>query len=170
MNHNWSSADIFPVSDLLEEDSQFLTFDTFKKINLCDKNSLSAVPQHGMCYRKSKTQMTSAKTNTKSLLSAGAFCKLAYKIFLNQSDSFPCKSQAKWLAHCNSHDFDSIDWGKSYTPAFLCTYESKLRDIFQFKLLHRILSTNYFLFKIGITSSDQWSFCKESLEILLHLF
>ena len=155
MNRNWSSADIFLVSDLLEEDSQFLTFDTFKKINLCDKNSLSAVPQHGMCYRKSKTQMTSAKTNTKSLLSSGAFCKLAYKIFLNQSDSFPCKSQAKWLAHCNSHDFDSIDWGKSYTPAFLCTYESKLRDIFQFKLLHRILSTNYFLFKIGITSGDQ---------------
>ena len=76
MNHNWSSADIFLVSDLLEEDSQFLTFDTFKKINLCDKNSLSAVPQHGMCYRKSKTQMTSAKTNTKSLLSARAFCKL----------------------------------------------------------------------------------------------
>ena len=153
MNHNWSSADIFPVSDLLEEDSQFLTFDTFKKINLCDKNSLSAVAQHGICYRKSKTQMTSAKTNTKSLLSAGAFCKLAYKIFLTQSDSFPCKSQAKWLAHCNSHDF--IDWSKSYTLAFLCTYESKLRDIFQFKLLHRKLATNYFLFKIGITSGDQ---------------
>ena len=140
MNHNWSSADIFLVSDLLEEDSQFLTFDTFKKINLCDKNSLSAVAQHGICYRKSKTQMTSAKTN---------------KIFLTQSDSFPCKSQAKWLAHCNSHDFDSIDWGKSYTLAFLCTYESKLRDIFQFKLLHRKLATNYFLFKIGITSGDQ---------------
>ena len=75
--------------------------------------------------------MTSAKTNTKSLLSSGAFCKLAYKIFLPQSDSFPCKSQAKWLAHCNSHD---CDWGKSYTLAFLCTYESKLCDIFQFKL------------------------------------
>lgn len=170
MNHNWSSADIFLVSDLLEADSQFLTFDAFKKINLCDKNSLSAVAQHGMCYRKSKTQMTSAKTNTKSLLSSEAFCKLAYKIFLTQSDSFPCKSQAKWLAHCNSHDFDSIDWGKSYTLAFLCTYKSKLRDIFQFKLLHRKLATNYFLFKIGITSGDQCSFCKESLEILLHLF
>ena len=115
-----------------------------------------------------KTQMTSAKTNTNSLLSSEAFCKLAYKIFLTQSDSFPCKSQAKWLAHCNSHDF--IDWSKSYTLAFLCTYESKLRDIFQFKLLHRKLATNYFLFKIGITSGDQWSFCKESLEILLHLF
>ena len=115
-----------------------------------------------------KTQMTSAKTNTNSLLSSEAFGKLAYKIFLTQSDSFPCKSQAKWLAHCNSHDF--IDWSKSYTLAFLCTYESKLRDIFQFKLLHRKLATNYFLFKIGIKSGDQWSFCKESLEILLHLF
>ena len=142
MNHNWSSEDIFLVSDLLEEDSQFLTFDTFKKINLCDKNSLSAVPQHGMCYRKSKTQMTSAKTNTKSLLSSAAFCKLAYKIFLNQSDSFPYKSQAKWLAHCNSHDCDSIDWGKSYNLTYFnlnfCT-ENWQQTIFFLKLESRLV-------------------------------
>ena len=58
-----------------------------------------------------------------------------------------------------------IDWGKSYTLIFLCTNESKLR-VFQFKLVHRKLATNYFLFKIGI----KCSFCKESLETLLHLF
>ena len=74
MNHIWSSADIFLVSDLLEEDSQFLTFDTFKKINLWDKNSLSAVPQHGMCYHKSKTQMTSAKPTPK------AYCPLEHSV------------------------------------------------------------------------------------------
>ena len=64
-----------------------------------------------------------------------------------------------------------IDWGwfKSYTLAFLCTNESKLR-VFQFQLLHRKLATNYFLFKIGIKSNDQCSFCKESSETLLHLF
>ena len=31
-NHNWCMPGIFLVSDLLEEDSQFLTFDTFKKL------------------------------------------------------------------------------------------------------------------------------------------
>ena len=70
--------------------------------------------------------MKDAKTDTKSLLSSEAFCKLAYKSFLTQSASIPCKSQEKWLADCNSFDFDTIDWGKSYTLAFLCTNESKL--------------------------------------------
>ena len=60
--------------------------------------------------------MKDAKTDTKSLLSSEAFCKLAYKSFLTQSASIPCKSQEKWLADCNSFDFDMIDWGKSYIP------------------------------------------------------
>ena len=109
--------------------------------------------------------MKGAKTDIKSLLSSEAFCKLAYKSFLTQSASIPCKSQEKWLADCDSCDLDTIDWGKSYALAFLCTNESKLR-LFQFKLLHRKLATNYFLFKIGIKSNDRYSFCKESSETL----
>ena len=34
---NWSSAGISLISDLLEEDSQFLPFDTFKK-KICNQN------------------------------------------------------------------------------------------------------------------------------------
>ena len=113
-------------------------------------------------------QIKGAKTDTKSLLSSEAFCKLAYKSFVTQTASIPCKSQEKWLTDCNVCDFDTIDWGKSYTLAFLCTNESKLR-VFRFKLLHRKLATNRFLFKIGIKSNDQCSFCKERSETLLHL-
>ena len=67
--------------------------------------------------------MEGAKTDTKNLLFSEAFCKLAYKSFLTQTASIPCKSQEKWLTDCNFCDFDSIDWGKSYTLAFLCTNE-----------------------------------------------
>ena len=63
--------------------------------------------------------MKGAKTDTKSLLSSEAFCKLAYKSFLTQSASTPCKSQEKWLADCNLCDFDTIDCGKLYTLAFV---------------------------------------------------
>ena len=113
--------------------------------------------------------MKDAKTDTKSVLSSEAFCKLAYKSFLTQSASVPCQSQEKWLADCNSFDFNTTDWGKSYTLAFLCTKESKLR-VFQLKLLHGKLATKYFLFKIGIKSNDQCSFCNESSETFLLLF
>ena len=170
---NWSTAGIYFVNDLLEDDSQFLTVDTFK-----EKFAIKAhfLQYHGVICAISNIkrknhcpQMKSAKTDTKSLLSSEAFCKLAYKSFLTQTASIPCKSQEKWLTECNFCDVDTIDWGKSYTLAFLCTKESKLR-VFQFKLLHRKLATNYFLFKIGIKSNDQCSFCKESSETLLHLF
>ena len=114
-------------------------------------------------------QRKGAKTDTKSVLSSEAFCELAYKSFITQTVSIPCKSQEKWLTDCNFCDFYTIDWGKSYTLAFLCTNESKSR-LFQFKLLHRKLATNYFLFKIGIKSYDQCSFCNEGSETLLHLF
>ena len=114
-------------------------------------------------------QTRNATTDTTSLLTSRDFCKLAYKIFVSQSTSIPYKSQEKWLADCKSCGFDTIDWSKSYTVAFLCTNESKLR-VFQFKLLHRKLATKCFLFRIGITPNDQCSFCKANSETLLHLF
>ena len=52
---------------------------------------------------------------------------------------------------------------------FKCTKTTKL-IIFQYKLLHRRLSTNSFLKKIGIRQSDLCTFCKTEAESLIHLF
>ena len=170
---NWSSEGIFLISDLLEEDSQFLPFDTFKKKFAIKTNFLQYYGVLGaMSNLKHKNycpQTRNVTTDTTSLLTSRDFCKLAYKIFVSQSTSIPYKSQEKRLADCKSCGFDTIDWSKSYTVAFLCTNESKLR-VFQFKLLHRKLATKCFLFRIGITPNDQCGFCKASSETLLHLF
>ena len=143
---NWSLAGIYFVSDFLEEDSQFLTFDTFKekfakKAHFLQYHGVMCVISNIKC-KNHCPQMKGTKIDTKILLFSEAFCKLAYKSFLTQSTYIPCKSQEKWLADCNSFDFDWIDWGKSYTLAFLCTNKSKLHA-FQFKLLHRKLANLY---------------------------
>ena len=170
---SWFSAGISLVSHLLGEDSLFLEFDTFKK--------KFGMKSHFLQYYGVTCAISNLKrknycpptrgvtTDTKNLLASREFCKLAYRMFLTQSTSAPCKSQGKWLADCKALGFDTIDWSKSYTVAFLCTNESKLR-IFQFKLQHRKLATNCFLFKIGIVANDQCTFCKASSETLLHLF
>ena len=62
-----------------------------------------------------------------------------------------------------------IDWRSRYGLAFLRTRESKLRT-FQFKFLHRRIATNSHLFKVGITSDNLCSFCKEHSETMMHLF
>ena len=113
--------------------------------------------------------MKGAKTDTRSLLSPEAFCKVAFKSFLTQSTSIPCKSQEKWLADSATLVTLTRLIGVSHIPLLFYANESKLR-VFQFKFLHRKLATNCFLFKTGIKSNDQCSFCKESSETLLHLF
>ena len=97
---------------------------------------------------------TQAITNTvedlSNLLASTEFCKVAYKMLIKQIASIPHKSQSKWLSDCNFQSVDYIDWRSSYSLAFLCTRESKLRT-FQFKFLHRRIATNSYLFKIAIS-------------------
>lgn len=61
------------------------------------------------------------------------------------------------------------DWKLVYLSPFKCTKMTKL-IIFQYKLLHRRLSTNSFLKKIGIRQSDLSTLCKTEAESLIHLF
>lgn len=84
-----------------------------------------------------------------------------------QIASIPHKSQSKWLLDYNSQSMDHIDWYSSYSLAFLCTHESKLRT-FQFKFFQRRIATNSYLFKIGITSDNLFSCCR--LETILLMF
>ena len=116
---------------------------------------------------------TQSVTNTvddlNNLLASTEFCKVAYKMLIKQIASILHKSQSKWLSDCISQSVDHIDWRSSYGLAFLCTRESKLRT-FQFKFLHRRIATNSYLFKIGISSDNHCSFCKEHNETILHLF
>ena len=120
---------------------------------------------------KSICACTQAVTNTVKDLDSTEFCKLAYKMLIKQiaSTGIPFKSQSKWLSDCNSQSEDYIDWRSTYGLAFLCTRESKLRT-FQFKFLHRRIATNSYSFKVGITSDNLCSFCKEHPETMMHLF
>ena len=90
-------------------------------------------------------------------------------MLIKQIASIPLKSQSKWLSDCNSQSVDYIVRLSTYGLAFLCTRESKLRT-FQLKFLHRRIATNSYLFKVGITSDNLCSFCKENPETMMHLF
>ena len=53
--------------------------------------------------------------------------------------------------------------------AFQCTKSTKLIN-FSFKFLHRRISTNNFLKKIGLVDSEKCTFCEKETEKLAHLF
>jgi hypothetical protein len=47
--------------------------------------------------------------------------------------------------------------------------DTKLQD-FQYKLVHRILITNSFLYKCGLKETELCTFCTETKESLVHIF
>ena len=79
------------------------------------------------------------------------------------------KSQGKWLTDCGLVTTFSVDLRAVYKLAFQCTRIISL-IVFQFKLLHRRIATNDFLFKIGLHENDHCSFCQSETESLIHLF
>ena len=91
-------------------------------------------------------------SSSQNLLSSSNFCKEVYKLIVKGITSTPDKSQSKWVADCRNYEH-LIKWDKSYILPFYCTKETKLQT-FQFKLLHRKIATNDYLYKIGISLTD----------------
>ena len=108
-------------------------------------------------------------SNSEQLVGSKNFCKLAYNILTTRQASLPQRNQDKWISDFQAYAVAEIDWSKTYSLPFLCTRESKLR-VFQFKLIHRRISTNRYLFKVGLSSSEQCSFCENTSGSLLHPF
>ena len=96
-------------------------------------------------------------------------CKLAYNILIELQASLPQRNQDKWISDFQAYASEEIDWSKTYSLPFLCTRESKLR-VFQFNLVHRRISRNRYLFKVGLSTSEQCTFCENTSESLSRLF
>ena len=64
---------------------------------------------------------------------------------------------------------DETTWEKIYLKSFLYTKGSKLRN-FQFKLLHRRIPTNKFLYTIKVKDNSLCTFWKTDIETLIHIF
>ena len=62
-----------------------------------------------------------------------------------------------------------LDWHDIYKLPFDVLIDTKSRG-FQCRILRRYLTTNSFLYKIGLASSPSCTFCKQESESLEHLF
>ena len=171
---DWSRAGINHVKDILNQDSNFLSFADFKtryqvKTSFLKYygvvSSIKNIRKQDQHYVADNSENESTGLN---LLSVSNLSRVAYKRLLQKISSTPLKSQDKWLKDCNI-DGELINWKSTYALPFQCTRETKLR-VFQFKLLHRRIATNNYLSKIGLSSTDICSFCKEKVETLIHLF
>ena len=92
---------------------------------------------------------------------------IIYKKLISTKGLTPSNSQNKWFQDCNFLDEKTtFNWEQAYLMAPSCTKSTKLIE-FQFKLLHRCIPTNKFLFKIGRKENENCTFCHSASESLI---
>ena len=113
--------------------------------------------------------MLNMKSFLARLLKSNRASPAVYTKLISKKSISPTQNQQKWIKDCNLNSHECINWRETYLLASKCTKSTRLVE-FQFKLLHRRLSTNEFLNKIGINDNPKCSFCDQEPETLVYLF
>ena len=173
----WINKGITKVKQIMDTPTHFLTHSAFQiryDINLCPIIYLGIVSSIKSLTR---TLQLGNTTNTKKdgnlmeeIINSPKPCKKVYKQIIAQKSLAAKETQFKWQTDISSLTEDThIDWKEAYLLPFEVTKSTKLIE-FQFKLLHKRLSTNSYLYKIKIKNSESCTFCKTQKEDITHLF
>ena len=79
----------------------------------------------------------------------------------------PEKKYTYW--NSNVHIPASIDWKRVHNANYFCTIDTKMRS-FYFKIFHKAIALNTFLFRIKRKDSPNCSLCGKEEETMVHLF
>ena len=74
-----------------------------------------------------------------------------------------------WEAIFESDDPEDIDWEEIHLRNFKCCIDTRLRS-FYFKVFHKAIAFNDFLFKINRKDSSLCDFCNKFPETITHIF
>ena len=85
----------------------------------------------------------------------GKLCKFFNKSYTENIKESPTNIQNKW-----EHELKTEPevWNYAYQVVFSATKDTKLQT-FQYKLIHRILPCNSFLYKCGLKETEMCTFC-----------
>lgn len=171
---NWVEAGVFYINDLLDENNELMSLAKFTEtynIQTTFLHYLSLIhmiPRHWK-DKISQTQklefitdecLDFVKNNRKN-------CQFFYRKFLSLQQDIQSKQQTKWSEQLQIREIDT--WNYFYSLPFSYTKNNKIIS-FQYKILHRILATNSFLFKCRLKETELCSFCQETKETIVHLF
>ena len=168
---DWFLKGISKVNHLMDDSLNFLSHISFQnKYNLRVKPltffGMIAAINH-LRIQIARNQPDSHESFSSVFMKSTKPSRLVYKKLLSKRGQEPISSQQKWQQDIDTDQ--KVNWKAVYQLASHCTKSSKL-IVFNFKFLHRRLSTNSFLHKLGFTDSEKCTFCLKETEHLLHLF
>lgn len=159
------------VRDVLNDDLSLMAFDDFKmKFSLayCPFTIyfglLSAIPRG---WRQSQEVETGEveRTSLDVLNRCKSVVRPIYNKLLRSYIIEPTAIE-KWS---NAFNFTTREWRTIFQVPFSSVRDTKIQA-FQFRLLHRILGTNYLLYVMNSENNPRCTFCGRYDETLLHLF
>ena len=174
---DWIDKGIFLINDLLNDEGKLMTFQQFQNIYKIKSNFLTynGVILSIKSYKKAlknyisinncyKTLGPIMPNNIRIFFLSRKGSKDMYNVLFEKS-STKLRCEEKWSLTLNKN----FDWKTVHNMSFYSTKSSKLHW-FQYRIIHRILGTNKFLFKIKIKQSDKCTFCSEVTEDIEHIF
>ena len=90
-----------------------------------------------------------------------------YDIFV-YDDYIRPKSEAKW--EIDFHEHHDIEWWFKQNTLIKSVTDDIYLRWFQYRIVHRIIGTNSFLYKIKLKASNLCTFCSQDSETILHIF
>ncbi len=167
----WIDKDIITIGDLLDKDGLFLSHQQISRKYNMSCNFLQtlqirqSVPYN---WRKIISSSSCINYNTGSTLKISCnnvlkpinklTCKEIYWHIINKSNHKP-PSKEKWhqLFPLMKEDAENL-WPQIYKLPFTITRETKLQS-FQYKIIHRIIACNKWLFNIKIKDNSKCNYC-----------
>ena len=171
---NWTSKGVWLINDLLETTGNFLTYQNFQDKYMIKTNYL----EYQGLILSIKKYLRSLEIDINNLSKIyGPLQPNTIKIFFKSTkgskdmydvlnkDNINLTCETKWSNILNLE----LNWKHIHSLTFKTTKNSKLQW-FQYRIVHRILGTNNYLFKMNLATSDKCSLCSEGVETIEHLF
>ena len=172
---NWVQKGILTIQDLLDEHGEVYTYETF-----CQKYNINTPFTffYGLKtfilekWPEIKDNCSQKELSPFRPLFIEHLCKdtrgsrALYDIFITKLYSKP-KYENKWEGSLEFENGD--DWKILNSNIFRSTKDTKL-IWFQYRIVHRIIATNKYLYRIKLRNDPLCSFCNNDDETIEHLF
>ena len=175
----WYEHGVKIVSDFLNNDGTFLSQHDFEKqfslTNICTMQFYSVISAISKFLKTMSVNRSDVSKDFSPfipfyfeyILLNEKCSKVLYQL-INSKDIVP-KAIQKWNTELSLH-LDINDSVKDFFKiCFKTTTDTSIQWL-QYRILHRILPTNYYLKKINVISYDVCTFCKENVETIQHVF
>ena len=176
---NWYDHGLRTLTDVIDENGQLYTFEKLKLIyeitgTFIEYNAfVKSLPRMWKESLKNqvikKCPLPIQPKWVAFLLKYKKGCRHTYNLMHNYPHtSHLISCIPKWNSELNKVT-DQEFWKNIFVIPLKATIETKLKE-FQFKIIHRIIATKKFLFRIKLVDNDKCAFCGINTEDLIHLF